>query len=81
MCRSGCKTRDHGSWGECARASHIATQRLDGKIDRAFDRETDRYHQAVKDGLDPEACTNRAVEKAYREADKIQEVKKFIQEG
>ena len=68
MCRSGCQTKDHASWGDCARAARISTQRLDGKVDRAFDAETERYRQAVKDGLDPADCTNQAVTAAYKAA-------------
>lgn len=81
MCRSGCRTKDHSNWGDCARAAHISTQRLDGKIDRAFDNETQRYYDAVKDGLDPEAVSHRAIDKAYREVDAVMEFKQLAQEG
>lgn len=69
--RSGCRDPKctGRSWGDCARAARISTQRLDGKVDRAFDAETERYRQAVKDGLDPADCTNQAVTAAYKAAD------------
>lgn len=77
-CRTGCPTRDHYTWGECARASNVALGPLGGYRDggkdwgdvKAFRRETERYRQATRDGLEPSNVTNEAVDAAYRAADK-----------
>jgi hypothetical protein len=74
--RTGCKdpAGHAATFGACARAAHIAVQWLEstgadyGRV-KAFDRETDRYWQAVDDGLDPTAPTNEAVDDAYRMKD------------
>lgn len=77
-CSSSCLTKDHLSFGECVRSKNVGDYRLggyrdggrDSTYDRAFQHETDRYGQAVKDGLKPEAVTNAAVTAAYAAAEK-----------
>lgn len=32
MCRSGCRTRNHSSWGECARAANFQVGDLKAEI-------------------------------------------------
>ncbi len=71
MCRSGCPTQDHGSWGECFRAAGVEFgnpgQRLAGK---AWDSELALYRQARKDGLNPKGTKRSDSELAYRLADR-----------
>lgn len=69
MCRSGCKTGGHGSWGACARAARIAVWGPERKTHLAGDAEVDLYNRAWSDGLDPENVDRASVMKAYRQAD------------
>lgn len=74
MCRTGCRTQDHSSWGECARASNI--QMEDGvqrKRSSAWDGELARYKKAREvDKLNVPSTRTRDIDKAYRMADKGQ---------
>lgn len=76
-CRSGCLTRDHRSWGECARSANIA---VDGAgimgADRKLGRELARYRAADDAGLNPEAPTHAAVDKAMRDREALEGAKK-----
>lgn len=71
-CRSGCRTKDHASWGDCARASRVrvawleSTNGLSRAADKAFDKDMSSYEQARKDGIQPAATTAQAVQEAYR---------------
>lgn len=67
MCRSGCPTQDHATWGECARAAEILIGDVRGRdINRAWDYELDSYEGAVRQGIEPKttklADTRAAVE-------------------
>lgn len=74
MCRSGCKTQDHQSWGECARSANISTQWLGGtgisysdeKEFWAIDRD---YREALDRGVDPGGFERADVDAALRAAD------------
>ena len=76
-CSSGCPSPgSHRSWGECVRSKRASVAGLEStgsqvgrSYEKAFDRENDRFAQAVRDGLNPESVTNEAVEAAYRAAD------------
>jgi len=66
-CRSGCATRDHATWGECARASQLQVGDVQGRnTNRAWDYELDSYESAVRQGIEPKttrlADTRAAVE-------------------
>lgn len=68
-CRSGCATKDHGSWGECARAAKFQIGDLVGRhTNKMWDRELDEYESAVKQGIAPPttrlADTRAAVDQA-----------------
>lgn len=69
MCRSGCKTKNHKSWGECARAARVAVWGPNHETYVAGDAEVDLYDRAWADGLNPENVDRESVMKAYREAD------------
>ena len=69
-CRTGCPAQNHGSWGECARAANIRSMYLGGTTsswgdEKRFRRENENFRQAVADGLQPAAVSNRAVNRAY----------------
>lgn len=72
-CRSGCATRDHASWGECARhaslrvgwaASSNGGYSLRGE--KRHEAELSAYESARKQGIQPAATTQKAVNEAYR---------------
>lgn len=72
MCRSGCPTQDHDSWGSCARASGLQwgspTQRT---ASRAWDGELAAYKKAREvDGLSPKTTRLKDTQMAYKMADK-----------
>lgn len=74
-CSSGCRTKDHRSYGEClkdkgdVRMSIGPTTGTDRTTELRFQAETDAYAAAVKEGLDPAACTWDAVNAARKAAD------------
>ncbi len=72
MCRSGCPTQNHQSWGECFRASGVEfgdpTQR---KRSRSWDGELAKYKKAREvDKLSPKTTRTKDIDTAYRMADK-----------
>lgn len=70
-CRTGCPTQDHGSWGECARASNL--QFSDGEV-RAYvkwnEGEVTEYAKAVAQGIQPESTREESVRKAVAAAER-----------
>lgn len=72
MCRSGCPTQDHSSWGECFRAAGIEFGNPgERKKTKAWDGELERYRVAREvDGLSPKTTRSKDIAEAYRMADK-----------
>jgi hypothetical protein len=81
MCRSGCRTKDHASWGECARAARLSIGDVHAAEWAAGDREVESYKQARRDGLSPEGIYQADVDKAYRMKETDDAVSDFIAEG
>lgn len=54
-CRTGCRTQDHRSWGECARDSGFQVGALQGAdaVSRRTDRRLGAYQKARQLGLQP----------------------------
>jgi len=50
MCRSGCRTKDHSSWGECARSANM---RVSGDTVAKSNKELNAYAYARSIGLQP----------------------------
>lgn len=74
MCRTGCPTGGHKSWGECARAANLRVAYCgigggDATAQRRWDSELAAYRQARKEGMQPDGTTSRHVEKARRLSD------------
>lgn len=71
MCRSGCPTQDHDSWGECFRAAGVEFgnpgQRKAGKL---WDSELALYRKARENGLSPKTTRRADAELSFRMADK-----------
>lgn len=54
-CRSGCRTHDHASWGECARAASFQIGDLTGTGQRTTtDRRLKLYAEAKRQGIQPQ---------------------------
>lgn len=54
-CRSGCKTQDHGSWGECARAASFQIGDLGQGERKITDTRLNTYAKARGLGLQPKS--------------------------
>lgn len=50
MCRSGCPTQDHASWGDCARAANMS---ISGDTVAKTNKELNAYAYARSLGLQP----------------------------
>lgn len=53
MCRTGCRTQDHTSWGECARDSGLQIGDLGRGVAARTDRRLEAYATARGLGLQP----------------------------
>jgi hypothetical protein len=62
-CRTGCRTRDHRSYGECLRASHIGVN-LQVTPSNAWDAELNAYASAKAQGVSPAGTTMAKVRQA-----------------
>lgn len=68
-CRSGCKTQDHASWGECARAANLRTSQIAPHNQGGYDltkKELAAYRAARRDGIQPEGTTMDKISAARR---------------
>ena len=52
-CRSGCRTQDHATWGECARDMGLQVGDLGRGVAAATDRRLNAYANARRQGLQP----------------------------
>jgi hypothetical protein len=69
MCRSGCPTQDHRSWGECARAANLRVAYCgigggDATAQKRWDAELSLYRSARAQGIQPDGTTTKKVVKA-----------------
>lgn len=66
-CRTGCPSKDHASWGECARASGIQLGDVKGQGGTpALDRRLSAYDSARRQGIQPATTRLRDVNAAVR---------------
>lgn len=76
-CSSGCPTPGiHASWGECIRAKGTKVMGLESTAgdytsNQKMHRENAAYRDALAEGLQPQAPTQAAVDKARRAADLV----------
>ena len=75
-CRQGCKTQDHGSWGECLRAAEVRTYHVavskgfDATAQKKWDRELDGFAKATKEGIRPDGTKWDKIDAAKRASDR-----------
>lgn len=68
-CRSGCKTKDHTSWGECARAARFYNAGVAQRDEyKSYDKELTDYAYARSIGLQPSTTQRKEIDKTLREA-------------
>lgn len=76
MCRAGCRTQDHASWGECLRDAGVRTylaspsKGLDGTRQKKWDSELALYRSARAQGIQPDSTNRPDIEKALKASDK-----------
>lgn len=76
-CRSGCKTKDHESWGECLRAAEVRTYHVavskgfDATAQKKWDAELEGFRKATKEGIKPDGTKWKKIDEARRLSDKV----------
>lgn len=74
MCRSGCPTQDHKSWGECARAANLRVAYCgigggDATAQKKWDAELELYRQARRQGIQPDGTKTKQIVEAIKASD------------
>lgn len=69
MCRTGCPTQDHATWGECARAAQFKVAYCgigggDATAEKKLQKELSEYRAAKKQGIQPATTSTRDIRKA-----------------
>ncbi len=69
MCRTGCPTQDHATWGECARAASFRVAYCgigggDATAEKKLQNELSEYRAAKKQGIQPRTTSVRDIRKA-----------------
>lgn len=76
-CRTGCPTQDHGSWGECARASRIGVAWVQHIKGLTLDREKKHnaelrdYQRARHQGVQPRSTRRSDIDRALKISDEF----------
>lgn len=77
MCRTGCPTQDHASWGECARASGLmvgwcqSVKGLDRTAEKNLQSELNAYSRTRVGGIQPDGTTRPKIDFANRMSEKF----------
>lgn len=76
MCRSGCATKDHKSWGECARAANLKVAYCgigggDATAQNRWDGELSLYRAARAQGVQPDGTKRHQVEAALKASEAV----------
>jgi len=71
MCRTGCPTQDHRSWGECARSANLRVAYCgigggDATEQKRWDDELSLYRSARRQGVQPDGTKTHQIEAALR---------------
>ncbi|OEJ24294.1 hypothetical protein AS594_07125 [Streptomyces agglomeratus] len=76
-CTSGCRTKDHDSYGACLQSKGVKTylaspsKGLDGTAQKKWDAELSAYANARKQGIQPDGTTMQKVTAAIKASDKV----------
>jgi len=71
MCRTGCKTKDHATWGECARAARLRVAYCgigggDATEQKQWDQELSLYRSARAQGVQPDGTKTHQIVAALK---------------
>jgi hypothetical protein len=74
MCRTGCPTQDHRTWGECARAANLRVAYCgigggDATAQKQWDQELSLYRQARRQGVQPDGTSTNQIVAALKASD------------
>lgn len=65
MCRTGCPTQDHPSWGACARAARLQVAPIANIAGaKQWDAEIGAYKAARRQGVQPSGTTMKQISDA-----------------
>lgn len=70
-CREGCKTKDHRTWGECARAANMHIQAVDQGVKRSWEGELEAYRDARTQGIQPAGTRLSQTQAAVEASDRL----------
>ena len=77
-CASSCQTQDHGSYGACLRSKNLAAVGLETTSpsfamtrQKAFDKETDLYGDAIRQGIQPDTTQTKDIRAAFDKSDEF----------
>jgi hypothetical protein len=76
MCRSGCATQDHATWGECARAANLRVAYCgigggDATEQKRWDNELSLYRSARAQGVQPEGTKTNQIMAALKASEVV----------
>jgi hypothetical protein len=69
-CRSACKTQDHSTWGECARAASLkigysnSANGWDASTQKRWDKELQLYRDVRATGIQPAGTSTKQIREA-----------------
>lgn len=67
MCRTGCLTQDHESWGACAKAANLRIGSIaQAEYYKHWDGEMRDYESAVRQGMQPKSTRRADIDEAVR---------------
>jgi len=75
-CRTGCRTQDHASWGDCLRASNLQLNAGDAAANKVmpakkWNGELDAYASARSQGVQPAGTQRHQIEAALKASETI----------
>lgn len=75
-CTSGCRTKDHASYGECLKDKGVRavgvdiSKGFDADTQKKWDKELDSYRAARAEGIQPAGTQQHHIDNAKRISDK-----------
>jgi len=71
-CSTGCRTKDHESFGACLRAKNLEVQPVEAhKFNRSQEQEIKEYGKARRAGIQPASLSKADVDVAWKLTDKL----------
>lgn len=71
-CRTGCLTKDHANWGECARSANLRLgNETVAKELKSTEKELSAYRDARKQGIQPRSTKMKDIQTAGKISDAL----------